>query len=58
MYCLMNIKPQIWLCFKEEINSSTYLINNLKILTEKTRYDYNLTIMKSPKPANDNRFKK
>ena len=23
-----------------------------------TRYDYNLTIMKSPKPATDNRFKK
>jgi hypothetical protein len=23
----------------------------------KTRYDYNLTIMKSPKPATDNRFK-
>ena len=24
----------------------------------KTRYDYNLTIMKSPKPATDNQFKK
>ena len=24
----------------------------------RTRYDYNLTIMKSPKPATDNRFKK
>jgi hypothetical protein len=23
-----------------------------------TRYDYNLTIMKSPKPGTDNRFKK
>ena len=23
-----------------------------------TRYDYNITIMKSPKPATDNRFKK
>jgi hypothetical protein len=23
-----------------------------------TRYDYNLTIMKSPKPATDNRLKK
>jgi hypothetical protein len=23
-----------------------------------TRYDYNLTIMKFPKPATDNRFKK
>ena len=22
-----------------------------------TRYDYNLTLMKSPKPATDNRFK-
>ena len=29
---------------------------NLK--TDSTRYDYNLTIMKSPKPATDNRFKK
>jgi hypothetical protein len=26
-------------------------------ITRKTRYDYNLTIMKSPKPATDNRFK-
>jgi hypothetical protein len=26
--------------------------------TRITRYDYNLTIMKSPKPATDNRFKK
>jgi hypothetical protein len=25
---------------------------------EHTRYDYNLTIMKSPKPATGNRFKK
>jgi hypothetical protein len=24
---------------------------------EGTRYDYNLTIMKSPKPTTDNRFK-
>jgi hypothetical protein len=35
------------------------LINFQKDLDEiKTRYDYNLTIMKSPKPATDNRFKK
>ena len=27
-------------------------------LIKKTRYDYNLTIMKSPKPATDNWFKK
>ena len=26
--------------------------------TKKTRYDYNLMIMKSPKPATHNRFKK
>ena len=26
-------------------------------LYDKTRYDYNLTIMKSPKPATDNRLK-
>jgi hypothetical protein len=30
----------------------------LKTITAETRYDYNLTIMKSPKPATDNRFKK
>jgi hypothetical protein len=29
-----------------------------KIMIIITRYDYNLTIMKSPKPATDNRFKK
>jgi hypothetical protein len=29
----------------------------LKMAVE-TRYDYNLTIMKSPIPATDNRFKK
>jgi hypothetical protein len=35
-------------------------MKNLSYLTEtkRTRYDYNLTIMKSPKPATDNRFKK
>jgi hypothetical protein len=27
-------------------------------LCAKTRYDYNQTLMKSPKPATDNRFKK
>jgi hypothetical protein len=26
--------------------------------SNRTRYDYNLTIMESPKPATDNRFKK
>ena len=35
-------------------------IDDKKKLLEKfkniTRYDYNLTIMKSPKPATDNRF--
>ena len=31
--------------------------NQNKTITKKTRYDYNLTIMKSPKPATDNRFK-
>jgi hypothetical protein len=29
-----------------------------RIIIIKTRYYYNLTIMKSPKPATDNRFKK
>jgi hypothetical protein len=28
------------------------------VISSPTRYDYNLTIMKSPKPATDNRFKK
>jgi hypothetical protein len=27
-------------------------------ISNETRYDYNLTIMESPKPATDNRFKK
>jgi len=35
--------------------SAIELKNNVLLL--KTRYDYNLTIMKSPKPATDNRFK-
>ena len=30
----------------------------LTVDSNKTRYDYNLAIMKSPKPATDNRFKK
>jgi hypothetical protein len=29
-----------------------------QVVLNPTRYDYNLTIMKSPKPATDNRFKK
>ena len=28
------------------------------LIRNETKYDYNLTIMKSPKPATDNRFKK
>jgi hypothetical protein len=35
--------------------AKTISLNNNLIIT---RYDYNLTIMKSPKPATDNRFKK
>ena len=31
-------------------------LNN--IIINKTRYDYNLTIMESPKPTTDNGFKK
>ena len=34
------------------------LIASIIIISLKTRYDYNLTITKSPKPATDNRFKK
>jgi hypothetical protein len=30
----------------------------IRIIIIITRYDYNLMIMKSPKPATDNRFKK
>ena len=41
---------QIWFSgFREE---------DLNVIFYQTRYDYNLTIMKSPKPATDNRFKK
>jgi hypothetical protein len=36
----------------------TILVDNMPLSKERlTRYDYNLTIMKSPKPATDNRFK-
>ena len=35
-----------------------FLIGSLVIKERKTRYVYNLTIMKSPKSATDNRFKK
>jgi len=34
-----------------------YHICKILIIPFKTIYDYNLTIMKSPKPATDNRFK-
>jgi hypothetical protein len=39
----------------EEINALGNVFPGILIIT---RYDYNLTIMKSPKPATDNRFKK
>jgi hypothetical protein len=39
---------------KERRRKRRIIIIKIKI----TRYDYNLTIMKSPKPATDNRFKK
>ena len=37
--------------------SFTAVRSSLKITKNKTKYDYNLMIMKSPKPATDNRFK-
>jgi hypothetical protein len=37
---------------------TSFIFNILYIIIYITRYDYNLTIMKSPKPATDNRFKK
>ena len=37
----------------------TILVDKMPLSKERlTRYNYNLTIMKSPKPATDNRFKK
>ena len=45
---------------KEQKGQIYQVIGNDSVLTEisVTRYDYNLTIMKSPKPDTDNRFKK
>ena len=41
--------------FRTPLRIYFYLRN---IYAKKPRYDYNLMIMKSPKPATDNRFKK
>jgi hypothetical protein len=41
--------------FKPVVSGSNMIALSKKQM--KTRYDYNLTIMKSPKPATDNRFK-
>ena len=59
---------QLWLKLRigrlnQSTNSNVLMFNILRdkclmTVPEKTRYDYNLTIMKSPKPAIDNRFKK
>ena len=59
---------QLWLKLRigrlnQSTNSNVLMFNILRdkclmTVPEKTRYDYNLTIMKSPKPATDNRFKK
>jgi hypothetical protein len=38
--------------------TSNRMLLDVRVSPKKTRYDYNLTIMKSPKPATDNRFKK
>jgi hypothetical protein len=42
------------------INSTlfNFSVRRIIIIIIITRYDYNLTIMESPKPATDNRFKK
>jgi len=45
MFEILNIRIEDW---GRRRTSFTSLL---------TRYDYNLTIMKSPKPATDNRFK-
>jgi hypothetical protein len=69
----MEIKTRnIWMFLKMILNSmymwssyktfpslkkNKYVLNAHETKPYKTRYDYNLTIMKSPKPATDNRFK-
>jgi hypothetical protein len=47
-------RGQVHVPKKERRRKRRIIIIKIKI----TRYDYNLTIMKSPKPATDNRFKK
>ena len=42
---------------KEGYKTSLMTLKTFNTEHEQTRYDYNLTIMKSPKPATDNRFK-
>ena len=46
---------------KSLINLIEYCFTNnplqINLYQYTTRYDYNLTIIKSPKPATDNRFK-
>jgi hypothetical protein len=47
-------RGQVHVPKKERRRKRRIIIIKIKI----TRYDYNITIMKSPKPATDNRFKK
>ena len=42
----------------QEMEHTWCLRFDKQVEQNKTRYDYNLTIMKSPKPATDNLFKK
>ena len=52
-------KNRTWLKYELHCNVKTFFQNNLTFVIQMlTRYDYNLTIMKSPKLATDNRFKK
>jgi hypothetical protein len=65
--CLIEwLHGQVWLYYriaadlevKTDLTSYDIGQDFIKLYTDKTRYDYNLTIMESPKLATDNRFKK
>jgi hypothetical protein len=53
----MLVKGQYSLDKNLQLILLTDLILISQWTSKETRYDYNLTIMKSPKPATDNRFK-
>jgi hypothetical protein len=61
VYLVLPVSLDGSFAIASSVFSNVYLLNTLFILfshEKLTRYDYNLTIMESPKLATDNRFKK